>query len=223
MFRFQAKLIGRGAKEHLDGHGDATVCAVFRRSFYLESAGGELTCIGPMAIGAGPLNVICDLPDGIDWDASGVRPGARIIITSNRFSIAGLYEFEFGGAPGTASDSAEETGLDETPNPDEFEIVYAAFEPGEGQWAQELHAVRTDGTGTRELAKLDAQTRALQFLAVTSAVVVVLAELGMGDELKATFADLDGSRVDTIDAGVRNSDAIPFDRVGPWATVVRYS
>lgn len=102
MFEFHARLIGAGAKNHLESdsshQGDAVILAVFRRSFYLETSGGGLVCIGPKAIGAGPINMICDLPDGIDWEASGLRPDARAGIARNRLVVAGQYEFDFGNA-----------------------------------------------------------------------------------------------------------------------------
>jgi hypothetical protein len=120
VFRFQARLIGGGAEEHLESSRAAKIFAVFRRSFYLETSGGGLACIGPAAICAGPLNVICDLPDGIDWQASGVRPDARISIARGRMVVAESYEFDLGAAkfwrPTTLADdwtvATLSTGLD---------------------------------------------------------------------------------------------------------------
>jgi len=94
MFRFPAKLIGSGVRQWLDNNREAAICAVFRRSFYLEATNGELVCIGPAAIGAGPLNMICDLPSGIDWDASGLQPKARASISDSRIVVVGPYEFD---------------------------------------------------------------------------------------------------------------------------------
>jgi Protein of unknown function (DUF2877) len=99
MFRFPATLIGGGARDHLISAREGAVLAVFRRSFYLETPAGALVCIGPAAIGAGPLNMICDLPDRTDWDASGLKPDARVSISGFRITVAGQFEFDFEAAP----------------------------------------------------------------------------------------------------------------------------
>ena len=58
--RYTAEVVGRAAREALAA-GDGTVCAVFRRSFYLEFPSGRYACIGDAAIGRGPLNgLVCD-------------------------------------------------------------------------------------------------------------------------------------------------------------------
>jgi hypothetical protein len=95
MFLFSTELIGDGVRRFLDAHREAMVCAVFRRSFYLEATDGDMVCIGPSAMGAGPINMICDLPDGMDWEASGLRLDSRAAIGSDRIVVAGHYEFDF--------------------------------------------------------------------------------------------------------------------------------
>ena len=97
-FRFRAGLIGGGVQECMVNQRTATICAVFRRSFYLETADGGLACIGPAEIGAGPINMICDLPGGIDWDVSGLGLGDRATISDHRIVVNGRYEFDFGDA-----------------------------------------------------------------------------------------------------------------------------
>lgn len=94
MFQFPARLIGGGVRQWLDNDREAAICALFRRSFYLEATNGDLVCIGPAAIGAGPLNMICDLPGGIDWEGSGLQPGARASISDSRITVVGTYEFD---------------------------------------------------------------------------------------------------------------------------------
>jgi hypothetical protein len=59
---------------HPPGEGGKVV-AVFARSFYLADAAGGLACIGPLGLGRGPLNMLCDLPRDLDWPARGLRPG----------------------------------------------------------------------------------------------------------------------------------------------------
>jgi len=48
---------GRIARATLAASADGVVCAVFRRSCYLEFAHGRTVCVGDHALGRGPLNV----------------------------------------------------------------------------------------------------------------------------------------------------------------------
>jgi hypothetical protein len=43
--------------------------------------------------------MVCDLPDGIDWEASGLRQDARFAIAPGRITVAGQFEFVFSDAP----------------------------------------------------------------------------------------------------------------------------
>lgn len=54
---FAASVAGRFAREALAG-GQGTVCAVFRRSFYLEFTGRRYACVGDASLGRGPLNAL---------------------------------------------------------------------------------------------------------------------------------------------------------------------
>jgi hypothetical protein len=56
---FAASVAGRFAREAL-ASGEGTVCAVFRRSFYLR-IGEKYTCVGDASLGRGPLNAL--VPD----------------------------------------------------------------------------------------------------------------------------------------------------------------
>jgi hypothetical protein len=66
------------------------VIAVFARSFYLANAAGELACIGPPGLGRGPLNMLCDLPQDLDWQARGLRPGHIVPHLDEALHIAGI-------------------------------------------------------------------------------------------------------------------------------------
>ncbi|MFP6871300.1 MAG: DUF2877 domain-containing protein [Nitrospinota bacterium] len=106
--RFPLTLMGGAARRALglaagavgvdgtDGAAAGRVLAVFQRSFYLEMAGG-LVCIGPAAIGAGPMNAECALPGDWDWEASGLRPGDRAWLRGGSIR-AGGFSFLAGGA-----------------------------------------------------------------------------------------------------------------------------
>jgi hypothetical protein len=55
--RISAEIAGRAAQAALAA-GAGTVCAVFKRSFYLEFPGGRFACVGDMSLGHGPLNAL---------------------------------------------------------------------------------------------------------------------------------------------------------------------
>lgn len=69
--------------------------AVFRRSFYCDLNSGSLVCIGAPAIGAGPLNAICALPDETDWRNGGVLPGAEVECDGEVLRIDGRFVFPY--------------------------------------------------------------------------------------------------------------------------------
>lgn len=91
--RFAIQRIGRAAGAALAPGRRGSVLAVFRRSFYVELDGGALACIGPAAMGAGPLNALAGLPDGLDWRASGLVAGAPAHVGRGSLTIAGRFEF----------------------------------------------------------------------------------------------------------------------------------
>jgi hypothetical protein len=59
------------------------VLAVFRRSFYVETGAG-LACVGPLSMGDGPLNALCDLPQKLDWGEAGLRHGSAVSMAAGR-------------------------------------------------------------------------------------------------------------------------------------------
>ena len=95
-------LVGRDAADCLkalatDG---GSVLAVFRRSAYLSHDGsGAIACIGPAALGAGPLNALAE-PDKIvpDWQEAGLRPGDPVTPENGGLRIGGLRVPTFAGA-----------------------------------------------------------------------------------------------------------------------------
>lgn len=65
---------------------EGRVLAVFQRSFYVQTQRG-LACLGPADMGIGPLNALCALPGGWDWQARNLQVGALIRCASARFDI----------------------------------------------------------------------------------------------------------------------------------------
>lgn len=69
--------LGRAARRALAAGSDWRVFAAFRRSFYCQNAAGALICVGPPAIGAGPLTVLCD-PRSPAYRVDALRPGGHV-------------------------------------------------------------------------------------------------------------------------------------------------
>jgi hypothetical protein len=74
------------------------VIAVFSRSFYIADAAGGLACIGPAGLGGGPLNMLCALPDGLDWQGSGLRTGDVASWDRAHLLAAGRFRFDLANA-----------------------------------------------------------------------------------------------------------------------------
>ncbi|HEV8673813.1 MAG TPA: DUF2877 domain-containing protein [Methylomirabilota bacterium] len=96
--RYAATLLGRAARRALATPSGWDVVAVFRRSLYCGSPDGSLICLGPASIGAGPLNVVCDLPKGAGWEADVLEPGAAAEWDGTTFRVDGRFAFELAGA-----------------------------------------------------------------------------------------------------------------------------
>ena len=92
---FPVTLLGDGAMRALAPGLNGRVMAVFRRSFYMESEAGDLACLGPPSLGAGPLNAIAALPGGIEWEASGLVPGDRARRDGDALVVDGRFVFTF--------------------------------------------------------------------------------------------------------------------------------
>ena len=95
-------VIGRDAADCLkalaaDG---GSVLAVFRRSVYLSHDGsGAIACVGPAALGGGPLNALADPGRTVpDWQDAGLRPGDPVGPETDGVRIGGLSALMFAGA-----------------------------------------------------------------------------------------------------------------------------
>ncbi len=73
---YPVTLVGRAARNALHSMIGGQVIAVFRRSFYVETDGSELMCFGAPAIGAGPLNALCELPQ--EYASDSLELGVRV-------------------------------------------------------------------------------------------------------------------------------------------------
>lgn len=92
------KLLGRPAAAALRSESQWEVRAVFRRSFYCRSRGGSFVCVGPMSLGGGPLNVLFQKPEAIDWEATPLPTGSTAISDGVLFRVAEQFTFSLVGA-----------------------------------------------------------------------------------------------------------------------------
>ena len=115
---FPIARIGGAARRGLAPGRQGSVLAVFRRSFYVELDGGALVCIGPQRMGAGPLNALAPLPDGLDWRASGLAEGAPVVASRQGLEVGIRFGFSHDAAepwspvyPGSISTTTLSAGL----------------------------------------------------------------------------------------------------------------
>jgi len=86
-----ATVCGRVAAGALHADSSWNVAAVFRRSFYCRSQAGSFVCVGPTSLNTGPLNVLCQMPEPIDWEAAQLTTGSAATCDGARFHVAGRF------------------------------------------------------------------------------------------------------------------------------------
>ncbi|MDE0060152.1 MAG: DUF2877 domain-containing protein [Defluviicoccus sp.] len=79
------------------GRDGGSVLAAFRRSVYLEhDSSGAIACVGPPALGAGPLNALAGADQALpDWQDSGLAPGDPVAPEGDGIGIAGRRALTF--------------------------------------------------------------------------------------------------------------------------------
>lgn len=95
---FPIALLGRASATSLRSESRWEIRAVFRRSFYCGSRGGSFVCVGPMSLGCGPLNVLCQMPEPCDWEVSGLTPGSAATCNGTLFRVADRFAFSLADA-----------------------------------------------------------------------------------------------------------------------------
>jgi len=92
------KLLGRPAAAALRSESQWEVRAVFRRSFYCRSRAGSFVCVGPMALGSGPLNVLYHIPEPIDWGSTPLTTGSTAVSDGALLRVAERFTFSLADA-----------------------------------------------------------------------------------------------------------------------------
>lgn len=95
---FPVQHIGEGSAEGLLKGVGWRVATVFRRSFYMQSAGGDLICVGPLSLGPGPLNVLYRFLVEINWLDIGLAEDAPVAFDGRVLQVADRFVFDVSGA-----------------------------------------------------------------------------------------------------------------------------
>jgi len=92
------RVLGPAARLALPQGAVGRVLAVFRRSFYVEMQDGALACLGPASLGAGPLNVLYELPEvaGLpsDWATAGLTAGDPVRVQGHTLHVDERWHFD---------------------------------------------------------------------------------------------------------------------------------
>jgi Protein of unknown function (DUF2877) len=75
-----------------------SVLAVFHRSVYCRAAQGSVVCVGPMSLGAGPLNILVPVSPGLSWRDLGVTLETHIEWDAATLRLDGRLSFSFAQA-----------------------------------------------------------------------------------------------------------------------------
>jgi hypothetical protein len=90
--------LGRPAAAMLRAESRWEVRAVFRRSFYCRNEAGAFVCFGPLTLGSGPLNVLCRMPEPMNWEAAGLMAGSSVASDGTIIRVAERFAFSLAGA-----------------------------------------------------------------------------------------------------------------------------
>ena len=125
--------MGSVAQRLLAASGRGRITAVFKGSFYVESA-GELACLGNRSLGLGPLNAVTDAPIDTDWSALGLRPGERCSVNGNAVHVGAKFVFALDHAQVWRPPPCPGGWQGETirRSPEKLERMSAARIPGQG-------------------------------------------------------------------------------------------
>ncbi|MGH7319957.1 MAG: DUF2877 domain-containing protein [Candidatus Rokuibacteriota bacterium] len=229
--RFPVELLGRAAGAAFAAESQWWVLAVFRRTFYCESAAGALVCLGPRSMGAGPLNAIAAIPPAMAWDAAGLRAGASATRHGSAFGVDGRFVFSLDGS-GTWRPPAMPAGGDPAALARGLAALAAAARvrapreglgrliplladgPGTGaDGALEAPALRLALRGARALAWWLGRALAGRRTDVPSPPDDVTSLIGLGPGLTPSGDDFLGGALMTLHALGRSG---PADALGAW-------
>jgi len=92
MDEFELRVAGKIAFENIQTPCTGRVAALFKRSIYV-AMGNNWICLGTNSLPLGPLNIQTNLPQTMDWQASGVKVNDKVRISINKMLISDLLTF----------------------------------------------------------------------------------------------------------------------------------
>jgi hypothetical protein len=95
---FAVSLAGEYAKGALESGSSWRMLAAFSKGFYCQNQLGQLVFLGSASIGAGPLNVLCEMPERRDWQAEGFDTDTTVCFDGKVLSVDGRFGFAFENA-----------------------------------------------------------------------------------------------------------------------------
>ncbi len=89
------RLAGDQARDALESGSSWGLLAVFSRGVYCRNQRGGLVFLGSPSIGAGPLNALCDVPEGWNWLWEGFHPAMPACSDGKTLRVDGRFGFPF--------------------------------------------------------------------------------------------------------------------------------
>jgi len=90
-------VIGNHARNILSGAERGSVLAVLRHSFYVQF-NDDLVCVGPTAMRAGPLALLCVEPAADNWHYAHLKQKTDAVTTNETLAVGDQALFDFGAA-----------------------------------------------------------------------------------------------------------------------------
>jgi len=91
-FEYAVREIGCQAAHFLDRPRTGHVSALFDSSFYIDIE-GNLMCLGHTEMHTSSLNLVTNVPASVNWLASGVRTGDRVLYAENNIRVGNRFVF----------------------------------------------------------------------------------------------------------------------------------
>lgn len=94
-FLSPVRLVGDRARGALAKGSDWDMLAVFPRGIYCQNQSGGLVFLGSLTSGAGPLNALCEIPEGWNWQREGYDPATPVCSDGQTLWVDGRFGFPF--------------------------------------------------------------------------------------------------------------------------------
>jgi hypothetical protein len=92
------RLVGDSARKALESGLDWKILALFQRGIYCQDQAGRLVFLGPLSMEPGPLNALCEMPEGFNWREEGFHPDAPVRCEGQTLWVDNRFGFSFADA-----------------------------------------------------------------------------------------------------------------------------